>query len=298
MFRRMTLVSMLLMLALLTSVGYAQQSNPQQSGQQGSSQTGQQGSSQTGQSTDRTRTDSSNKTQKDRMQGDKSSSDKTRTQGDNVNTSMRQDNKLSSSDRDFAMKAAEGGKKEVAMSEMALRQSSNADVKAYAQKLVDDHTKANEELMSIASSKGITLPGDMHGMKSGMNNSSSTNPSSATGATSPNTETSGDMRKTDSGMKKSDKNMSQDAHGAMGKDHAMMESMGKMSGANFDREYIKGMLKDHKKDIDLFEKQARSGRDTELKAFAEKTLPTLREHYQMARDLAGKVGVTAENTNR
>lgn len=275
MFRRMTLVSMLLMLALLTSVGNAQQSNPQQSNPQEPSRAGQ--------STNRMRTDSK---------------DNTRMQSDKNNNAMRQDSKLSSSDRDFVMKAADGGKKEVAMAEMALKQSSNADVKTYAQKLIDDHSKANEELMSLASSKGIMLPDSMHGMKSEMNHSASTNPSSSTGATSPNPETSGDMRKTDSGMKKSDKNMSHDMHGTMGKEHAMMEGMSKMSGANFDREFMKAIIKDHKKDIDLFEKQARSGRDAELKAFAEKTLPTLREHHQMARDIAGKMGVTAQGPNR
>ena len=44
------------------------------------------------------------------------------------------------------------------------------------------------------------------------------------------------------------------------------------------------MVKDHKDDIDLFEKEADKGNDPELKAWAAKTLPTLKHHLQMAED--------------
>lgn len=53
-------------------------------------------------------------------------------------------------------------------------------------------------------------------------------------------------------------------------------------GADFDRTYMKQMVADHKKDIAAFEKEAKNGKDADLKAFAEKTLPTLRDHLQMA----------------
>lgn len=65
---------------------------------------------------------------------------------------------LSSSDRKFAMTAAAGGMAEVEMARMALTRASSDAVKQYAQKMIDDHTAANAELMQIASSKGITLP--------------------------------------------------------------------------------------------------------------------------------------------
>ena len=42
-------------------------------------------------------------------------------------------------------------------------------------------------------------------------------------------------------------------------------------------------------DIALFEKAAKSARDPEVKAFAAKTLPTLREHYQHAQQLQASV---------
>lgn len=61
-----------------------------------------------------------------------------------------------------------------------------------------------------------------------------------------------------------------------------MQRLEKLSGAEFDREYMKHMVGDHKKDISAFEKQAKSGKDAELKAFAAKTLPTLQAHLKLA----------------
>ena len=61
-------------------------------------------------------------------------------------------------DNEFAMKAGSSGLAEVELGRMAAEKASNADVKAFGQKMVDDHSKANDELMSIATAKGITLP--------------------------------------------------------------------------------------------------------------------------------------------
>ena len=68
-----------------------------------------------------------------------------------------------------------------------------------------------------------------------------------------------------------------DAH-----DQQEMARMQKLSGAEFDRAYMDHMVKDHKKDIAEFKKQASSGKEPEIKAFAAKTLPTLQEHLKMA----------------
>jgi putative membrane protein len=65
---------------------------------------------------------------------------------------------VSSSDRKFAMMAAMGGMSEVEMARLALTKASSDGVKQYAQKMIDDHTAANAELMQIATTKGITLP--------------------------------------------------------------------------------------------------------------------------------------------
>ena len=145
---------------------------------------------------------------------------------------------LGSSDRKFAMTAAMGGMAEVEMARMALTRASSDAVKQYAQKMIDDHTAANAELMQIASAKGLTLP------------------------TAPDA-----------------------------KHRAMMAKMERLSGAEFDRQYI--MMaghKDHEKMEKLFRDESARGRDADLKAFAAKTLPVVRQHLQMARDLHGQMG--------
>jgi len=60
-----------------------------------------------------------------------------------------------------------------------------------------------------------------------------------------------------------------------------------MSGAEFDRAYMNMMVSDHNKDVAEFEKESTKGGDPDLKAFAAKTLPTLKEHQQMAKALHG-----------
>ncbi|MBG6082341.1 DUF4142 domain-containing protein [Rubrivivax gelatinosus] len=68
-----------------------------------------------------------------------------------------------------------------------------------------------------------------------------------------------------------------------------MERLGKLKGADFDQEFAKAMVEDHESTVELFEKQSKRGDDAELKAFATKTLPTLREHLEGARALRQKV---------
>ena len=82
------------------------------------------------------------------------------------------------------------------------------------------------------------------------------------------------------------------------KHKALQARLSKLSGAEFDREYIREMVKDHDKDTAAFDKQSRTGRDPELKAWAAQTLPTLREHQKMAKDLAGKVGATTAEAGK
>ena len=62
---------------------------------------------------------------------------------------------------------------------------------------------------------------------------------------------------------------------------AKAKKLENMSGAEFDKAYMAMMLDDHKKTIALFQKEAASGKDPDLKAFATKTLPTLKGHLEM-----------------
>jgi putative membrane protein len=67
---------------------------------------------------------------------------------------------------------------------------------------------------------------------------------------------------------------------------AALDSLKAKSGQEFDHAYAEHMNMDHSKAIALFESAAKSS-DAQLASFAEKTLPTLREHKQLAQKLPG-----------
>ena len=131
-------------------------------------------------------------------------------------------------DADFMVKAASGGMLEVELGKIALEKASSPQVKKFAQQMVDDHTKANEELKALAAKKNITLP-----------------------------STPGDEAQ----------------------EH--INDLAKYSGVKFDKEYMELMNKDHQEDLDLFSEAANDAEDPEVKAFAAKTLPVLKNHHQM-----------------
>jgi putative membrane protein len=61
-------------------------------------------------------------------------------------------------DSEFVVAAADGGMLEVQLAQLALTKATSPKVKEFAQTMVDDHSKANEELKSLAQTKNITLP--------------------------------------------------------------------------------------------------------------------------------------------
>jgi len=137
----------------------------------------------------------------------------------------------SAADKAFMQKAAVGGMAEVELGKLAQQKAASDQVKQFGSHMVDDHSKANEELKQIAGAKGVALPTAL------------------------------------------------DA-----KHQKAMEKMQQLSGASFDRAYLAEMQKDHDADIALFQKQSRSGKDADVKAFAAKTLPTLRDHKKMLQE--------------
>jgi len=62
-----------------------------------------------------------------------------------------------------------------------------------------------------------------------------------------------------------------------------------IGAADFDRQYLKLLELDHKNDIAEFQKEAKSGDDRDVKAWAAKTLPTLQEHLAMVQNAERKV---------
>lgn len=146
------------------------------------------------------------------------------------------DANLGKMDQTFVTKAGGSGMYEVEISKLAMDKASDPAVKEFAQMMVTDHTKANDELKQLAESKGASVPP------------------------------------------------------ALPKDkQAVIDKMSKLSGAKFDKAYHDQVgIKDHKTDIALFEKEAKSGQDPDLKAWADKTLPVLKTHLQHAQDMKPK----------
>ena len=67
------------------------------------------------------------------------------------------------------------------------------------------------------------------------------------------------------------------------------DRLAKLSGDAFDRAYVEEMVKDHRKDVKEFERQSTRAKDTDLKAWVDKTLPTLRDHLKMIENISAKV---------
>ncbi len=65
---------------------------------------------------------------------------------------------VSEADKAFVLKAAQGGMTEVQLGQIASEKATSPDVKNFGAQMVTDHSKANAELKSLATTKGITLP--------------------------------------------------------------------------------------------------------------------------------------------
>lgn len=74
------------------------------------------------------------------------------------NESNAGSSKLDAVDRHFIRKAGEGGLAEVELGKLAAEKGATDEVKKFGQRMVDDHSKANEQLKQLADSKGATLP--------------------------------------------------------------------------------------------------------------------------------------------
>jgi putative membrane protein len=136
---------------------------------------------------------------------------------------------LDRSDRKFIESAAVDGMAEVQLGQLAASKAGSDDVRKFGQRMVDDHSKANDQLKQIASGKGVTLPTDLDAKHK--------------------------------------------------REH---DRLSKLSGADFDREYMKLMMSEHKKDVKEFQSTAKSAKDADVKNFASSTLPKLQEHLSMA----------------
>jgi len=178
----------------------------------------------------------------------------------------------------FIEEAAKGGHEEVEMGQMAITKASNSKVKDFAQMLIRDHTKANTELMRIARSNNVDLPAysaDNSRSSSSSASSSSSSNSSPTGASRPGPSNSPNSPPSASDATTKNPPAS----------HAGDTDWASYTGSDFDKRYIDRQVQDHRKTIDLFEKEASQGGNAELKQFAQQTLPTLRSHLSQAESI-------------
>lgn len=143
---------------------------------------------------------------------------------------------MSPQDKEFVSKAGMAGLGEVQMGNLALQKSTSADVKAFAQRMVTDHSKSNGELQQLATTKGVALPAEVN-------------------------EEYDDI----------------------------LEDLAELNGTAFDKAYMQHMVDEHRKAVDLFTNGSTASQDTDLKAWAARTLPALQEHLQLAQTVAGKV---------
>ena len=67
----------------------------------------------------------------------------------------------SAQDQAFVNEAARGGKMEVELGQLATKNGSNADVKAFGSQMVKDHSRLNNELGLAAKSSGLNVPTDL-----------------------------------------------------------------------------------------------------------------------------------------
>jgi len=136
-------------------------------------------------------------------------------------------------DAAFMKNAAEAGMAEVEASKMAVAKATNTQVKGFAQQMLDDHGKANDELKALAASKGVTLPTEPSMMQ-----------------------------------------------------RAKLKALDGADGASFDKRYAEGFgVKAHEDTVSLFQKESKKAKDPDVKAWVDKTLPTLQHHLEMAKDV-------------
>ncbi|HSS49975.1 MAG TPA: DUF4142 domain-containing protein [Thermoanaerobaculia bacterium] len=143
---------------------------------------------------------------------------------------------LSAADRKFFTNASQGGMLEVELGKIAAAKGTNPDVKTFGQHMVDDHSKANDQLKQLASQKNVTLSDKLSPAK-----------------------------------------------------QKVVDKYNKLSGAAFDSSYMSNMVTDHKEDVAEFQKEAKSGKDSDVKSWASTTLPTLQDHLKMAEETKAKL---------
>jgi len=156
--------------------------------------------------------------------------------GNRTTGTMTSASNLDIADQSFLMHAAQSGLAEVELGQLAQRQASSQVIRDMGRRIAAEHTQANQELVQIARSKGITPP-----------------------------------TQTDAGRQ------------------AIAAQLSQADGANFDRQFLMQQLSNHEMAVALYENQARNGTDPQVRGFASKWLPSIRNHTQDLRQMTQRM---------
>ena len=168
----------------------------------------------------------------------------------------------------FTWDATVAGLKEVRLGEIAEQNTTNADVKQFAEQMVKDHSRANLRLEKIAQAESLNLP-DTNVFYVTIN---------------------------DQPPKQATQLMAQTPQEALDAQRIAVQHLQALSGRDFDLAYASAAVEDHTNAVQLFENASANLTDKKLQKFATRTLPTLREHYTMAQNLENEVnGIQSTN---
>ncbi|HEV2694666.1 MAG TPA: DUF4142 domain-containing protein [Verrucomicrobiae bacterium] len=161
----------------------------------------------------------------------------------------------------FMSDAAMAGMVEIHVSQTALEKSTNADVRSFADRMVKDHSAANQKLQKIAQEDGLDFP-----------------PTNTFSPGDPNW--SNPMVTKPESIKGAQLLITTNASEYAG--YRAIKELDSLNGAAFDQAYWNSITADHALVINEFELAAKNLSDPKLKKFAQKMLPTLRTHSKIA----------------
>ena len=193
---------------------------------------------------------------------------------DNQNSTITNQMGVLLTPQQFVTDAAVGGMEEIYVSQLALNKSSNEDVKSLANHMIKDHSAANKKLEKIAQDGGYAFPATntFSAADATWSNPILTHPENIKGA-----------------------QMLTLTNLPYLADYQAIQQLKSIPSDQFYRDYLDGMVMDHTATVSEFEAASQSLTDEKLKKFADKTLPTLRKHLQMVRDVDARY--TGLNTN-
>jgi putative membrane protein len=152
---------------------------------------------------------------------------------------------VSKSDQKMMKDLAQANMAEIEAAKVAQQKSSSEEVKTFAQKMIDDHTKASDQLQQLAQAKNVTLPTDLDS-----------------------------------------------------KHKSEIKKLSALSGDKFDKRYMsQGGVSDHRKTHALLGRIEKNAKDSDLKTLASSLMPTVDEHWQMAKQIRSGKASTATGSS-